>query len=951
DYARIALDMQAIGPDGWFLVAHPDGDAGLLALADLTSARVDLQNGPDSLQLRWRGRVVDAIGYGSFGATSTFAGEGTAIASGSPGQSATRDASHSDTDDNSIDFSFSSVPSPRANPSACTHECSADGVTRCSGDLVQTCGEYDADPCRDWSIAITCPMAGEVCAAGVCGPIACSDECAAAGERQCSGIQVQTCVSNYDSDPCLEWNAPAGCPGAGEECSGTGECSIPCVDECAASGDRRCAGLDYQSCGNHDTDSCLEWSTATACAGAGEQCTGAGVCSIPCTDECASGATRCSGTQTQTCGDYDADLCTEWSIATDCAAGETCSAGACRDASAPEVVLISPMGTIQSTQGATQRMLVDATAAPGRSIAAVTYYAGGVAVGMTTAAPHEFIYTVPASATTGSTLALQASAIDDAGSVGYSAFAYLDIRNDVPTASFTATITNVSTVTVDANGSSDTETALADLEICWDWGNDGTCDTAYSTAKIVSHDFGASGTFTIGMKVRDSAGQISATTRDVTFADIQYVGGISLMSTLWYGTVIVTGDVLVPTGETLTIAAGTDVLFVNADADMNGIGDYTLTVNGSLLVEGTALDPVVFSGQDMAGHTPGAWDGVVVSGAAPSTLSYAIVEYANIGLDIRNGSTLDNVIVRNTRDDCIRLNNADGATIVDSTTTLCGGDGVQIYGGSTGVTLTRHTSTENGDDGLDITSSSAATATDALLASNTATGARVGSSTRFDLSDSIIESNTAQGLLFASTSSGGVIHNQIRQNGREGVGLQSDAAGNPNPVIKINNIYSNAVSGSITSSRVSTTLSASHSCCSSAGATSATYTAPAGMEILRVRISYNETDSATNYVTGRIVNVSTGATIRSFSSDFNGWVYLPAGVTRVAVRVADSGYSSTTDTISLPELEVVGTDGSADVSAVTTAGTVDMQGNYLGTFPNVLSRVHMSRNTALNLQG
>ena len=950
DYNAIALDGQAIGPDGWFVIAHPSAAATILAAADLTSAQVDLQNGPDSVQLRWRGRVVDALGYGTFGAGTTFAGEGTAAAGVAAGRSLTRDASHADTGNNAADFA-SATPTPRADDVGCTDECTG-SATRCSGTQVQTCGNHDADACREWSAPAACPTAGHVCSgSGVCGPAACTDECPAAGARQCSGIQVQTCVTNYDADPCLEWNAPAGCPNAGEQCSGAGVCSIPCTDECTA-GTSQCSGTQRQTCGNFDADGCNEWSAAADCPGAGEQCQGAGVCSIPCTDECAAmGVTRCLGTQVQTCGNHDADSCREWSTAASCPAGELCSGTACRDASAPEVVLISPMGTIQTTQGNMHRMIVDATPAAGRTITSVQYFANGMMIGTTSAAPHELVYTVPASAVTGSSIALHATAVDNASSVGTSQTAILNVRNDAPVASFTATITNASVATVDASATSDTETPTPMLEVRWDWTNDGTWDTPFSTTKIVTHDFGASGTFTIGMQVRDAVGQLSTTTRTVTFADIMYLGGMTVTTTTWYGTIVVTGDLTVGAGQTLTIASGTDILFVRSDVDPPaGVGDYALFVDGTLVVNGTAEDPVVFSGQDAAGHTPGAWDRIRISGSTPSTISHAIIEYADVGLEIRNASTLNNVVVRNTRSECVLLNNADGASLTDSTTTLCGGNGVTVNGGSVGVMMTRHTSTSNGADGISVSASSSVSATGGTFSSNAGNGATTGTGSTFGLEDATVASNAGRGLLYQSSAGGTVRHNQIRMNGAEGVGLRSDSAGDPNPVINDNNIYSNATTGSTSTSTVATsgTLAASQTCCSTS--TSSIYTAPAGQTIYRVFISYNEAVTS-SYVSGTLRDAATGATIRSFTSDFSGWVLVPAGTTRVHVSVTDSGYSSATDTITGTQVELLGSAGASDVHAQTVGGTPDLRYNYLGTFPNVLSRVTMNRNDALNLQG
>ncbi len=64
----------------------------------------------------------------------------------------------------------------------------------------------------------------------------CSNECSS-GSKQCSGNGVQTC-GNYDSDECLEWNSAVACE-SGKVCS-SGECVTQCTDTCSS--------LNYQ-CG------------------------------------------------------------------------------------------------------------------------------------------------------------------------------------------------------------------------------------------------------------------------------------------------------------------------------------------------------------------------------------------------------------------------------------------------------------------------------------------------------------------------------------------------------------------------------------------------------------------------------------------------------------------------------------------------------------------------------
>ena len=839
--ARIALDGEVIGADGYFVIAHPQGDAALLGAADITSSDVDFQNGPDSVVLEWRGRPVDALGYGSFSGAQTFAGEGSAASSTAPGQSLTRDANHTDTDDNAADFTVNTIPTPR--------------------DVL----------------------------------LGCIDECTNMGTSQCNGPQIQTC-GNFDADSCLELSAPMACPG-GETCQG-GSCQPPCMNECPNQGD-----------------------------------------------------TQCMGNQIITCGDYDADSCLEWSAATSCPMSQVCVVDQCQSANAPEVVLITPQGTVQTTQGNTHRILVDATPASSRSITKVDFYANNNLIGSTTVPPHEVNYVVPAATPTNTLISLQAIATDSTNEAGVSAYAYLDVRNDLPVADFTATITNTTTVTVDASSSTDTETPSAQLEVCWDWDNDNNCDTPFSTDKIATHDYGVSGTYTIRAKVRDPQGQVSETTRQISFMDIQYLGGTDINTTLWYGTIIVTGDLRVPAGQTLTIAPGTSVLFVNADVEAPlGVGDYGLLIEGELIVNGTPSEPVVFSGQDMAAKMPGGWDRITITGSTPSSLTNAVIEYADVGLDVRNGSTFTNVTVRKTSSDCILLSNADNAMLSDVAVFECGQDGVRVINGSNNVLATGLSSQNNTRDGISVADNSTVSIGMSLLSGNGDDGAQIDGAV-LDVSDSTIEDNTERGLHFIADANGDITRNQIRNNGAEGIGLFTTSSGSPDPVINLNNIYTNATTGSTSIEEVATsgTLSASYTCCSSTGSTSGTYTAPAGKTIRRVYVSFNEAVNSSS-IDGYLLDGS-GNILQSFETDFNGWVYVDANTTSLRVRVRDTGYSSSVDTISATRVELISNSGDWDVVAAIDSGTVDMRHNYLGVFPDVLSKVSLNRAVALDLQG
>lgn len=105
--------------DGVIVVCNID-DAGatLLQVCTVPFEGTDFQNGPDNFVLEYNGRVIDAVGYGSFSAMDTFVGEGSprSFSSSGAGKSLGRwpisDPSRvNDTNDNAIDFHLN-TPSP-----------------------------------------------------------------------------------------------------------------------------------------------------------------------------------------------------------------------------------------------------------------------------------------------------------------------------------------------------------------------------------------------------------------------------------------------------------------------------------------------------------------------------------------------------------------------------------------------------------------------------------------------------------------------------------------------------------------------------------------------------------------------------------------------------------------------------------------------------------------------
>jgi hypothetical protein len=111
EYADIVL-KGTTDSNGLFLVAYDQASSTLKSKAQQVSSEADLQNAPDNVQLKWGSTVVDALGYGSFGGSATFAGEGMPAPDVDAGESLARYGTTTDADDNSADFYVNGSPSP-----------------------------------------------------------------------------------------------------------------------------------------------------------------------------------------------------------------------------------------------------------------------------------------------------------------------------------------------------------------------------------------------------------------------------------------------------------------------------------------------------------------------------------------------------------------------------------------------------------------------------------------------------------------------------------------------------------------------------------------------------------------------------------------------------------------------------------------------------------------------
>ncbi len=94
--------------------------------------------------------------------------------------------------------------------------------------------------------------------------------------------------------------------------------------------------------------------------------------------------------------------------------------------------------------------------------------------------------------------------------------------NTAPTAAFSISPTwgsIDSTFTFDASGCTDSEDDVEQLQVRWDWENDGIWDADWSTHKTKTHQFTEDGTYTVILEVQDSEGLISSSSEEVQVAD------------------------------------------------------------------------------------------------------------------------------------------------------------------------------------------------------------------------------------------------------------------------------------------------------------------------------------------------------------------------------------------------------------------------------------------------
>ncbi len=120
------------------------------------------------------------------------------------------------------------------------------------------------------------------------------------------------------------------------------------------------------------------------------------------------------------------------------------------------------------------------------------------------------------------------------------------------------------------------------------------------------------------------------------------VSGTLYTNTQWtkaQSPVIVTGDLTVNTGVTLTIDPGVEVLFRSSDGSVSGndTARVELILNGNLVANGTSAERIQFRCETGTSRT--CWYGIRVASGISATLSHALIRDAQYGLYLEGTST------------------------------------------------------------------------------------------------------------------------------------------------------------------------------------------------------------------------------------------------------------------------------------------------------------------------
>ena len=335
-------------------------------------------------------------------------------------------------------------------------------------------------------------------------------------------------------------------------------------------------------------------------------------------------------------------------------------------------------------------------------------------------------------------------------------------------------------------------------------------------------------------------------------------------NTTWSTDQFLSQLVIIEDGSTLTIEEGVLVQTLFVDISNDQIGEAGIQVNGELVINGTAGNPVVFE-PFSATNNNSDWMGIVFnSNSANNSINYLDISYAHIGLEVVSEASFHGVRIH----DCTRgvvVHGAGNATFTNSTIDENIKEGMFVDDGMLG--LMNSTIMNNGRFGV-VNSSGTITVDTCVVETNSWGGIYIGGNGTTTVLFSEIHDNTGSGFEISEFKFSW-------SNGFDGSGTKE----NP-PSITVNhcNIYNNSNSSNTlltSTSDAFVTISNWGTCSSPRSASdgeSDVFEIPMGyISSQQVKaIRYNGSSNSTFNRTYKLRNVYTNADLSSTTVTFGG---------------------------------------------------------------------------------
>ena len=284
---------------------------------------------------------------------------------------------------------------------------------------------------------------------------------------------------------------------------------------------------------------------------------------------------------------------------------------------------------------------------------------------------------------------------------------------------------------------------------------------------------------------------------DTALYSVTVVSGPMSEDTVWTlanSPYLVTGDVTVNEGVTLTIEPGVKVMFLaNSDDQQSGLSSYEseLTVYGTLVAQGTSANRIVFTSSDR-NPEPYDWGGIRFSNGE-GTVEHCQIEYGDYGIYLQNASpTISSNIISN--NPLFGIGCVDSNPLIEGNT-ISNNNSDGIYCDRSSPMIDNNQISNNNGRGINCSSNNVSTYASPEISNNTISGNHYGIYCQYYSTPSITNNTISDNRYYGiqsdfydanADSSQKITGNTITGNGT-GIYLLNYSS----PTINQNNLYGN----------------------------------------------------------------------------------------------------------------------------------------------------------------